>query len=90
MPQSASVGPGHDALASAPPMEWTNWNRYCKLQYATIFCRKCESAAKPASGRKEGAMVLGLIAFTLLAVNLDLAISDVILLAVVWRTISRR
>ena len=35
-------------------------------------------------------MVLGLIAFTLLAVNLDLAISDVILLAVVWRTISRR
>ena len=36
-------------------------------------------------------MVLGLIAFTVLAVNLDLAVTDMILLAaVVWQARSRR
>ena len=35
-------------------------------------------------------MVLGLIAFTLFAVNLDLAVSDVVLLVLVWRVMSRR
>ena len=35
-------------------------------------------------------MVLGLMAFTLIAVNLDLAFTDVLLLAVAWRAVSRR
>ena len=35
-------------------------------------------------------MVLAIMAFTLIAVNMDLDLTDVLLLAVAWRAISRR